>query len=51
MPYFISAERERERERERVLWNFAKPWPETVNGTARVSPTRVLLEASTIDDP
>ena len=35
----------------RVLWNFANPCPETINATARASPTTVLLDASTIDNP
>ena len=35
----------------RVLWNFANPCPETINATAMASPTTVLLDAWTIDDP
>ena len=35
----------------KVLLNFEKPCPETINATASARPTTVRLEASTIDDP
>lgn len=35
----------------KVLFNFEKPCPGTVNATSSARPTTVCLEASAIDDP